>query len=64
MTIEEYRTKIMLCRRDMLCEDEFEGLTPAASAHIELALSALADARAHLDLAGIFQAQAIAELGK
>jgi hypothetical protein len=45
----------------MLCEDELEGLSPFASAHVQLALTALAVADQHLDIAALFQAQALAE---
>ncbi len=59
MTLEEYKTKRGFMRRDMLCEDELEGLAPLAEAHVGLALTALASAQEHLEIAGLFQAQAL-----
>ncbi len=64
MTIDEYKTKIGFVRRDMLCEDELEGFAPLAEAHIGLALTALAAAQEHLEIASLLQAQALASLNR
>jgi len=64
MTLELLVEEIRKTRRQLLLSDCEAGLSPLANAHLILALDALSTAATQLEIAALFQAQALAESGQ